>query len=155
MRIFLLLMAGGLLAAGCGSAEPGRATPGEGTGESAASSSTPPLTATPLTPTPTTSPAQPPPPGTGGSQPPSAIVPPDLLSRILSDAAGRASIPVDQVQVVRAEIKTWNDGSLGCPRPGENYIQVLVDGYQIIVSAGGQTLDYRTSDRGSFKLCEK
>ena len=48
---------------------------------------------------------------------------------------------------------TWPDGSLGCPQPGINYTMALVPGYQIIVRAGEQRLDYHATRRGHFVLC--
>jgi hypothetical protein len=149
VRTFLLLIAGGLLAASCGGSDPGRATPGA-SDEPPASSTTNPSTEA------SSSPSEPlPPPPSGTGQQPGANVPADLLNKVLIDAANRAGVTVDQVRVASATVQTWSDGSLGCPKPGEMYIQVLVDGYQIMVEAGGQTYDYRTSDRGSFKLCEQ
>ena len=69
-----------------------------------------------------------------------------------ADAARRASVAPSAVEIVRSDVRTWNDGSLGCPEPGMNYIQVITEGYQIIVRAGGRDYDYRTS-RGAIKLC--
>ena len=34
------------------------------------------------------------------------------------------------------------------------YTQALVDGYQVIVSAGGKEYDYRAGS-GGFRLCEQ
>lgn len=113
-------------------------------------SSTPPLASGVPTPSQT---VQPPPPGAGQGS--AADVPQDLMRRILEDAAQRTGASVDRLQVTSVQEKTWGDGSLGCPKPGESYIQVLVDGFQIFVQAGERTLDYRTSDRGAFKLCEQ
>ncbi len=55
--------------------------------------------------------------------------------------------------LVRAQAVTWSDGSLGCPEPGMSYTQALVEGYWIVLDAGDQTLDYRASASGAFKLC--
>lgn len=42
---------------------------------------------------------------------------------------------------------TWPDSSLGCPRPGMMYLQVLTPGYQIKLAHAGQEYIVHT-DRG-------
>lgn len=81
-------------------------------------------------------------------------IPPGILEPVLAAAAERTGIAVGDLVVVRAEAVTWNDGSLGCPAPGQTYTMALVDGYRVEVDAGGELLDYRVGDRGTFKLCE-
>lgn len=83
-----------------------------------------------------------------------AEVPPELMSMILDDAAGRTGVPADDLVPVRADQIVWNDGSLGCPRPGEVYTEALVRGYWVILRAGDQTLDYRAADTGYFVFCD-
>ena len=61
--------------------------------------------------------------------------------------------PAD-ITVVSAQPKVWNDGSLGCPKPGQMYTQALVPGYQVIVDAGGRQMDYHASQSGTVKQCE-
>jgi hypothetical protein len=34
------------------------------------------------------------------------------------------------------------------------YTQALVDGYWIVVEAEGQSLDYRVTGNGNFRLCD-
>ena len=81
-------------------------------------------------------------------------VPADVLAGIIGDAADRTSVPEADVEVVRAEAVTWSDGSLGCPEPGMLYTQALVDGFQVVVNASGEELDYRVGQAGSFRLCD-
>ena len=59
-----------------------------------------------------------------------------------------------QVTVVSTEAVVWNNGALGCPKPGEMYTQALVPGYKIVLEAGGRQLDYHASESGTVKLCE-
>lgn len=82
-------------------------------------------------------------------------IPGDLLNAILADASERTGLSPDALVVTQAEATTWNDGSLGCPEPGMFYTQALVDGYQIVVEADGQALDYRVQSSGFFRLCEQ
>jgi hypothetical protein len=80
-------------------------------------------------------------------------VPADLMDSILADAASRMSVPTGDLVPVKADEIVWNDGSLGCPKPGESYTQALVNGYWVIVVAGDRPLDYRASGSGFFFLC--
>lgn len=80
--------------------------------------------------------------------------PADLLREILGDAEARTGVPTSEIVVVRDEQVEWNDGSLGCPQPGQAYTQAIVPGYWVVLDAAGTTLDYRTDDRGFFVLCE-
>ncbi len=82
-------------------------------------------------------------------------VPAPILDAILSDAAERTDLDVEDFVVVMAQAVTWPDGSLGCPEPGMLYTQALVDGYQVVVEADGQQLDYRVGGGGSFQICEE
>jgi hypothetical protein len=82
-------------------------------------------------------------------------IPGDLLNAVLADASERTGQASDALVVTQAEAVTWNDGSLGCPEPGMFYTQALVDGYQIVVAAGDERLDYRVQSSGFFRLCEQ
>ena len=81
-------------------------------------------------------------------------LPDEILEGILADAARRTGASEETIEVVRADAMTWNDGSLGCPEPGMLYTQALVDGFQVILDADGEELDYRVGQGGSFRLCE-
>jgi hypothetical protein len=80
-------------------------------------------------------------------------VPQAILEPILADAAARAKVGREQLVIVRAESVVWGDGSLGCPEPGMEYTQVLVNGYWVVIEAAGQTYDFRVGRGGSFRLC--
>lgn len=82
-------------------------------------------------------------------------VPADLLGEILADAIDRTGVLESEIEIARAEETTWPDGALGCPEPGQVYTQALVDGYQVVVEAGGERLDYRAAANGSFRVCEE
>lgn len=82
-----------------------------------------------------------------------SAVPKEILEPVLNKAAALANVSRDQLVIVRAEPATWNDGSLGCPEPGMQYTQALVEGYWVVIKAGGQTYDFRMGRGGSFQLC--
>jgi hypothetical protein len=81
-------------------------------------------------------------------------VPAEIMDRLVADASDRTGVDVAAVEVVQAAAVTWNDGSLGCPEPGMLYTQALVDGYHVILEAGGEELDYRVGAGGGYRLCE-
>ena len=80
-------------------------------------------------------------------------VPEAILSPILKEAAKLANVARERLVIVRAESVTWNDGSLGCPEPGMEYAQALVNGYWVVINAASQTYDFRAGRDGSFRLC--
>jgi len=81
-------------------------------------------------------------------------VPADLLDNILSDLAQKIGVDGTTIQVLRSEAIIWNDGSLGCPKPGEFYTQALVNGYRVVLKAGDKEYDYHAAESGYFFLCE-
>jgi hypothetical protein len=80
-------------------------------------------------------------------------VPEAILNSILKEAAKLANVSPQELVIVRAEAVVWNDGSLGCPEPGMEYAQALVNGYWVVIEAGGQTYDFRVGRDGNFRLC--
>ncbi len=89
-------------------------------------------------------------PGSSGA----SALPDSIIDPIVADAATRLGVDASTVKIVAAEARTYGDGSLGCPRPGEMYTQAVVDGYQVSVEVNGTQLDYRGSGPGQFRLCE-
>jgi len=80
-------------------------------------------------------------------------VPQRILESILKETATLANVPREKLAIVRAESVVWNDGSLGCPEPGMMYTQALVNGYWVVIEAGGRTYDFRVDAGGRFHLC--
>ena len=131
----------------------------------AACSTMPPPVATPppreVTPvissakTPATTPAPSPSPSPDGSAAPSvsvpSAIPPPKWAALVADLARRgvSAAPV----LVSVRDVTWPDGALGCPQPGIVYAQVLVEGLQVIVTAGGASYDYRFGRGDTPTLC--
>ena len=80
-------------------------------------------------------------------------VPQAILESILKEAAALAKVDRRKIKIVRAESVVWGDGSVGCPEPGMMYTQALVNGYWVVIEAGGQKYDFRVGRDGSFRLC--
>ena len=81
-------------------------------------------------------------------------LPDSILSAVRSDVAARSGLAADAIRLVSARAMRWNDGSMGCPQPGQSYMQVILDGFQVILEAQGRSYDYRTDTRGGLVLCE-
>ena len=71
---------------------------------------------------------------------------------LLSDLAARG-VSTDGLEVVTARAVTWPSGALGCPQPGMAYTQMVIDGYQVVVTVGGKTYDYRYGSSANPRLC--
>jgi hypothetical protein len=78
-----------------------------------------------------------------------------LVDQAKADLAKRLSVSADQIEVQDVSTVTWPDGSLGCPKPGMAYTQVLVDGMRIHLQNGGQVYDYHSGSGRAPFLCEK
>src|SRR5215472_12384551 len=77
-------------------------------------------------------------------------VPEAILNSILKEAAKLANVPPQELVIVRAEAVVWSDGSLGCPEPGMEYTQALINGYWVVIKAAGQEYDFRVGGGGSL-----
>lgn len=68
-------------------------------------------------------------------------------------AAAHLGVPAAELTVVQAESREWSDASLGCPREGEFYAQVITPGYLVLIQGGGRELEYHTDLAGTVVLC--
>jgi hypothetical protein len=115
-----------------------------GDGGAATSTSVPETSASPPTDaTATTSPSP-----TGGDG--AAVV-----DQAVTDLAGRLGIDPEEIDVVSFEQVTWNDGSLGCPQPGEMYTQALVEGTLTVLSVDDEEYRYHSGRGDAPFLCEQ
>ena len=81
---------------------------------------------------------------------------PDVILDALADLSQRAgkTLALDDLSSWQWEQKNFPDTSLGCPKPGLSYPQVITNGYQILLIYEGVTYDYRVSaDRSTLFLC--
>jgi hypothetical protein len=84
----------------------------------------------------------------------SADVPEAIASAVRDDLARRTGAAPGSIRIVSARAMRWNDSALGCPQPGQAYMQVIVDGFQVTAEAQGRSYDYRTDAGGRAILCE-
>ena len=87
------------------------------------------------------------------AEPGTVGLPASVTDPVVAEVGRIAGVPVDRVTIVSAEAVTFPDGSLGCPQPGMAYTQVPVDGYKIVLEAGGTTYDIRGSG-STFRRCD-
>jgi len=73
---------------------------------------------------------------------------------VQQDLAERLGIPPRTITIVESEVVDWPDASLGCPRPGTAYAQVIIPGYRIVLAAEGQQYVYHTGG-DHFVLCQE
>ncbi|MCB8979721.1 MAG: hypothetical protein H6657_20110 [Ardenticatenaceae bacterium] len=81
-------------------------------------------------------------------------VPEAIMTAVFDDLMATTAVTQESIAVIQAEAVVWNDGSLGCPQPGEVYTMMPVAGYQIMLEANGRTYDYHAADTGYVVLCE-
>lgn len=181
MRFFLLCLMIALTVAGCGragtSAPPTGALPSDATQPPAATAApgqpllvtpTPLPAATPipdtvLQPTETPVPKPDQSPDTGGPvlpynvqplTPPYGAAMDAQIDAAKQDLAQRLGIDASAVEVVEVDAVTWPDTSLGCPRPGMMYPQVLVEGVLVQLRANGQIYRYHGDGQRQLFLCD-
>ncbi len=77
-----------------------------------------------------------------------------LIEQAKQDLAQRLGVDVSAVEVAQVAAVTWPDGSLGCPRPGMAYIQVLIDGVFVQLRVGDQLYNYHGDGRQPLFLCD-
>jgi hypothetical protein len=114
-----------------------------------------PSTPTPSDPTsdPTSAPSSGTPTGGASSRPPSAS-PAEGPAAAVSDLAKRLGVDPGDVSVVSAEEVTWSDASIGCPKPGMMYAQVLTEGSRIVLEADGKRYEYHAATGKAPFYCE-
>ncbi len=78
-----------------------------------------------------------------------------IIAAAVALVASESGVDDADVAVVNVTAVTWRDGSLGCPEPGRYYIQQLIDGFRVLLSAAGKQYDVHTDRRpgGSMVIC--
>jgi hypothetical protein len=79
------------------------------------------------------------------------------IDAAMRDAAGRLSLAsgAGDIHVQQIEAQQWPDSSLGCPREGVFYSQVVTPGYLVVISAAGKQLEYHADSRGRIVFCQE
>jgi hypothetical protein len=80
-------------------------------------------------------------------------VPQPILALLRDDLARRALVKPETITVVSATEQQWPDGSMGCPKPGVMYTQMIVPGYRVVLQASGEKYAYHSDRSGKFIVC--
>ncbi len=75
------------------------------------------------------------------------------LSAAISAIAAELGLPAEGLQITSVEPRDWPDASLGCPREGEMYAQVITPGYDVVVAVDGAEMRYHTDRQGNVVHC--
>jgi hypothetical protein len=86
---------------------------------------------------------------------PNVNLPRDIAERILVRASNRFNVPISRVRITNVEQQQWPDSCLGIPDPLALCAAVVVPGWQVTVSDGGQRLVYRAGETGAVILDER
>lgn len=70
------------------------------------------------------------------------------------DLATGANIPPDSITVKSITPQEWPNAALGCPLPGIMYIQVVTQGYIIVLTGGGRDWEYHAGGN-RVELCDR
>src|SRR5438477_4475897 len=70
----------------------------------------------------------------------------------LQDAAAHLGVGSAALRVDQVEPREWGDSSLGCPRPGQLYSQIVTPGFLILISGAGKQLEYHSDARARVVL---
>jgi hypothetical protein len=65
----------------------------------------------------------------------------DLATR---DLSARLGVTESSIAVIDAKYVTWRDSALGCPQPGNEYMQVLTNGSRIVLSVEKREYHYHS-----------
>ncbi len=76
-----------------------------------------------------------------------------FVDRARNDLAAKLDVSADQIELAEARYVTWRDASLGCPQPGTQYTQALVDGTRIKLRKDGKIYHYHGSGDKPPTLC--
>ena len=68
-----------------------------------------------------------------------------LIELARQDLAKQLAVGKDEITVKSAEKITWPDSALGYPQEGRYYLQVLTEGYKIILDCNGKDYEYHTN----------
>jgi hypothetical protein len=76
-------------------------------------------------------------------------LPSTVANAVLRDLTNRTGIANRNLQIVNSSERTWSNGCLELPQPGEFCTQALVPGWLVVVSNGTQQWTYHTNKNGS------
>jgi CO/xanthine dehydrogenase Mo-binding subunit len=77
----------------------------------------------------------------------------NATERARNELARRSGVTAAEFGVVSARRAQWNDSSLGCARRGSQYLQVISDGYAVVLERAGERSEVHVSG-SSVVVCD-
>ena len=72
----------------------------------------------------------------------------------IDDLIQKTGVARKTVRLVSVETVQWSDASLGCPKPGMVYAQVITPGFLVVLEAMGEEYEYHTDEGRFVVLCQ-
>ena len=69
-----------------------------------------------------------------------------LVDKAVDDVNERLDVPKENITVVKVEATEFSDTSLGVPKPGQSYAQVITPGYIIVLEVDDAHYVYHGAD---------
>lgn len=77
-----------------------------------------------------------------------------LVEKAKKQAADKFDLSLEEILLHSIVEKEWPDSSLGCPHPGESYMQQVTPGYQITLAAEKHFFVFHTDKKDRVILCQ-
>lgn len=77
------------------------------------------------------------------------------VTAAIADLADRLTVDPTGITTVSATSVEWPNGSLGCPKPGMSYTQMITRGRKIVLAANGKQYEYHAGASGAPFLCDQ
>jgi hypothetical protein len=77
----------------------------------------------------------------------------EFITQIQTNLAQELGVSPADIILVRSEAVEWSDSSLGCPEPGQTYVQVITPGYRIVMAVEETRYQYH-ADQQRFLRCD-
>jgi hypothetical protein len=78
-----------------------------------------------------------------------------LVDLAMQDLGTSRGVGQAEIEILQAEYVTWRDASIGCPRQGYQYMQVLTHGARIKLRVNMQLFQYHSGGNRPPFLCAK
>jgi len=78
----------------------------------------------------------------------------DETQQTMLDLAARVNTTPAKIEVLEAVSVVWRDSSMGCPKPGFDYLQVLTKGVRIRLRFGLKVFEYHGAGGRAPQYCE-
>lgn len=71
-----------------------------------------------------------------------------------ADLASKINANLSQISISKMDKTDWPDASLGCPKEGNMYAQVVTSGYKVILTYNQVQYEYHTDLNDQFVQCQ-